>query len=1031
MKGLIRFSINHPVPTIVFFLFALTFGIVSLTRLPLDLYPAMEFPMAVVATSYEGAGPQEVESLVTRPIEEAMGTVAGVTGVSSTSSEGQSIVIVEFDYGTDMDQATLSMRERVDQVKAYLPDGADTPSVFKVNPQAMPVLTVALSGPDDLLELRQLAEEQVKPRLERIDGVASVSITGGTSREIQVIVDPARLQAAGLSIQQVAQALMYENLNLPGGQVDEGSFELLVRTLGQFQSIEDIENVRLGAIRLGDVAEVRDGQAEITGMVWVDGRPAVSLDIQKQSGANSVAVANAVKAALADLEQELPGEISTRVLMDQSRMVVTSIESIASSGVQGGILAILVLLLFLQHLPATFVVALAIPISVFVAFGPLFMSGVTLNMISMGGLSLGIGMMVDSAIVVLENIFRHKEMGKDVYEAAVDGTAEVGLAVTASTLTTVVVFLPVIWVTGLAQIFFKELSLAVTFSLLASLMVSITLVPLGATWLLRDRPPRKASPWRERLARVGSRISAKFEALNMFYRRLLEWALQHRWQVVGIGFSSLAVAVLVATRMGMEFLPNMDTSEFRVDISMPAGTTLEQTQQVVEEAVAQIETIPELAGLYVSVGSSAGGISTSTSGSHKGYIVGTVVSPSERRRSLDEIMEEVRSRLVLPGAEVQVASSGVMDTGGNDIEIQVMGENLDILSDLADQILLEASQVPGTRELKTSVSEGLPEVQVRVDRAHAATYGLTASQIASAVQAAVRGQVVSQYRVGGEEFDIRLQATEESRRSVQALAQLPIATPYGGSVPLGEVAEVIRSTGPTTVERQDQARVVKVTGQIYGRDLASVTSDIRERLKKLPLPPGYSISYGGQNELMEESFGGLAQALTFSIVLVYLVMAAQFESFAQPLVLLTSVPLSFVGAVLSLVLTGRSLDISGMIGIILLVGIVVNNGIVLIDYINQLRRSGMERDEAVKQAGPTRLRPVLMTTLTTLLGLFPLALGLGEGAELQAPMATVVMGGLMLSTLLTLLVVPVVYTLMDDFILWVQRRFGRSLAQSA
>ncbi|MEW8977856.1 MAG: efflux RND transporter permease subunit [Symbiobacterium sp.] len=1018
MRGLIRFSIRHPVPTVVLYLFTAVIGLVSLSRLPLDLYPAMEFPLAVVVTSYEGAGPEEVENHVSRPMEEVVGTVPGVTKVRSSSSEGRSIVIVEFDYGTDMDQATLSIREKVDQVKGYLPDGVGTPMVYKIDPTALPVLVIGLTGSDDLSELKALAEDNIKPRLERLEGVASVTVNGGLEREIQVIVDPARLQTYGLSMTDVAQVLAYENLNLPGGQVGDGSLNLLVRTVGQYQSVDEIRDIRLGTVRLGDVAEVVDTFADPETKVWLDGRPAVSLEIQKQSGGNAVAVANAVKAELAKIEAELPGKVETRILSDSSRMIVTSLESVASSGVQGAVLAILVLLFFLRNLPATFAIAISIPVAIISAFGPVYFAGITLNIISLGGLSLGVGMMVDNSIVVLENIVRHRQMGKEVAQAAEDGAAEVSLAITASTLTSVVVFLPVVWVTGLAQLFFRELALTITFSLMMSLLTAITLVPMMAPWLLRERAHKRQIPW---VARLSERIGVWLERLQAAYGRLLDWALRHRWQVVAIGVSCLALIVVLLTRMGLDFIPVSDTSEFRVTIELAPGTRLEETQAAVEQVVAQIEDLPELRSMLVSVGTTGGAYSIGGQ-SHQAYITATLSSPDERKRSLDEVVEDVRTRIFLPGAKVTVQATGTIETGGNGIEVQIKGDDLQELEELAQQAMTIIAQVPGARDLDTSVSEGLPEVQIRVDRARAASYGLTASQVAAAVQAAVRGQVVTQYRVGGDEVDIRLQAHESIRENIAALEQLPIATPVGRTVFLGEVADLTRGVGPVSVDREDQMRVVKITGQIYGRDLGSVINDIKDRLAEFPLPPGYEIAYGGDYEMMEEALDGLLKTLVYSVVLVYLVMAAQFESFLHPFVILFSIPLAMVGAVLALVVTGRSMDISAMIGLILLAGVVVNNAIVLVDYLIQLRRLVMERDEAVRVTGPRRLRPVLMTTLTTVLGLLPLALGLSEGSDLEAPLATVVIGGLTLSTLLTLVVIPVVYTLFDDLLVRVRGR---------
>ncbi|MGE5676218.1 MAG: efflux RND transporter permease subunit [Mycobacterium leprae] len=1013
------FSLKHPVPTIVIYLFLAVIGMVSLSRLQMDLYPAMEYPLAVVATQYEGAGPQEVESLVSSPLEEVLGSIGGVTNLRSVNNEGQSLVLVQFDWGTDMDQATLSIREKVDQVKGYFPDGVKAPMVFKIDPSALPVLTIALSGDVSQAELKQIADETFKPRLERLDGVASLSVMGGTEREIQVIVDPRRLQTAGLSINQVAQALRYENLNLPGGEVREGPVDLLVRSVGQFSSIDEIKELRLGPVRLGDVAEVKDTYADLTSKVWLNGQAAVGMDVQKQTGANPVSVARAVKAQLAEINKELPPGVQATVLMDQSKMVENSIRSIVDSGWQGGLLAVLVLWLFLRHFRSTLTVALAIPISVIATFFPLFLHGVTLNMLSMGGLSLGVGMMVDAAIVVLDNIYRHRqELGESLDVAAVEGTKEVTLAVSASTLTNVVVFLPVIWINGIAQQYFRELSLSVTYSLLCSMIVSFTLVPLMARALLRERkgparPPSKLYLW----------LGVKLDGLNSFYGRVLDWALGHRLQVVAIGVAAMAGAVAVYFGLGFEFMPKLDTGEFRVEVRMPPGTRMTETEKAVQAAAKVVQALPEAQKTYAAVGSS-GEVFATSGGPNQGYVVGMLAPRTARKRSLNEIMESVRTAIQIPDARVTVSMSGFLDPGGVPVEVMIKGEDQGVLQQLADEVGRQIEQVPGTREIDTSVADALPEVQVKVDRARAAAYYLSPSTIAMAVQNAVKGQDVSKYRQGGKEYDIKLQATPEARQDMAALSALPIATPAGQAVPLSAVATLIRGNGPTMVEREDQSRVVRVTSELYQRDMGSVTNDIKERLSKLPLPEGYSIEYGGEDAQFSDAIGGLTKSLLFSIALVYLVMAAQFESFFHPIVIMLTVPLSFVGAVGGLVLTGRSMDVSGMIGIIMLVGIVVNNAIVLIDFINQLRARGHSREEAIRIAGPLRLRPVLMTTLTTLLGLLPLTLAMGEGSELEAPLATVVMGGLTVSTVLTLIVIPVVYLFLDDLSQWLMRKFS-------
>lgn len=1016
MSSWVKFSLKHPVPTIVLFLTLVVIGAVSVTRLSVDLYPAMEYPLAVISTKYEGAGPQEVEQLVSRPLEEIAGTTGGVTSVMSTNSEGQSVVLVQFDWGTDMDQATLSLREKVDQVKGYFPDGVSAPMVFKIDPQALPVLTIGLSGADPI-ELKRLAQEKVKPRLERTDGVASVNINGGTEREIQVIVDPRRLQASGISINQVAQALRYENLNLPGGQVESGTTNLLVRTVGQFSSVDEIRELRLGPVRLGDVAEVKDTYAEVTSKVWIDGEPAVGMDIQKQTGGNTVAIAEAIKAELDLISQDLPSGVKATVLMDQSKMVQESVTSVADSGWQGGILAIAVLYVFLRHFGATLAVGIAIPISVIATFGPLFFGGVTLNLMSLGGLSLGVGMMVDGAIVVLENIFRHKQMGKDIDTATLDGASEVGLAVSSSTITTVVVFLPVVWITGIAQQYFRELALSVTYSLMTSLLVSITLVPMLARYLLRDKkgpakPPSRLYVW----------WGKQLDALDAVYRRMLGWALRRRLTVLIVGTLSLGLAVLFYFQLGMEFIPKTDTSEFRIAVRMPPGTRLAETEKALNLAVEAAKQVPELRQMYVSLGSTGDAFSVSGGKTNEGYVVGALVAPGERERALETIMESLRQAIVIPGARVNVVASGMLDPGGSPIEVQIRGDDLGVLQALANQAADVIAKVPGAREVRTSVDEGLPEVQVKVDRARAAAYNLSPSTIAVAVQSAVKGEVVSEYRSGGKEIDIRLQATEEARADMTALAQLPISAGYGQAVPLSDVATLVKGTGPTVVERQDRARVVKITGSIHDRDMGHVVADIKAEMARIAIPPGYTVSYEGQNKEMEDAFGGLIQALLFSVALVYLTMAAQFESWLHPFIIMFTVPLSLSGAFGSLVLTGRPLDISGMIGLILLVGIVVDNAIVLIDHVNQLRREGHTVMEALTEGCPTRLRPVLMTTLCTLLGLVPLALGLAAGSDLQAPMATVVIGGMAVSTLLTLIMIPVVYSLVEDLVARILKR---------
>lgn len=1020
--SLSKFSIRHPIPVIVFFLVVVIIGVVSFSRLSVDLFPALQFPVALVSTSYSGAGPQEIESLITRPIEEILGTVNNVKSIRSSSREGFSMVIVEFNWGTDMDFAGLQMREKIDQIKRLLPEDAEQPLVFKLDPSAQPIMTVGLSGGRDLAELKRTVEKTIKPRLERLDGVASVAIQGGAAREIQVMVDPARLAAAGISINQILGSLRSENINLPGGNISERQLNFLIRTLGQFSSVDEVRDLHVAGpagtyYRLGEVAEVTDGFAESVQKTWMNGRPSIGLAIQKQTTANTVQVARTVNAELEKISAEL-GDLQVKIMTDQSVFINRSIKNVAESALTGGLLAIAVIYLFLRNFRSTVVIALSIPISIITTFTIIYFSGLTLNMMSLSGLALGVGMLVDDAIVVLENIYRHRQLGKNAYEAAAFGAGEMTLAVVASTLSTIVVFLPIVFVQGMASQFFKEMALTVSFSLLASLGVSLTLVPYLSSRLLTKTVSSKS----EETSQDGilARIQHWWGALEARYRQVLIWALGNRKKTLALSGAVLAASLALLPFIGMEFVPRMDTGEFKVNVTMPNGTVLAETEKVVRSIEAMVSSIPEVETVYTTVGAAPTGgfVSLDNSGSDTGMVAGKLLPLGRRRRSLFEVIEEIRAQAVrIPSAKVTVTVSGGMaGMSGAPIAVQIKGDDLQSLKNLAAEAVRRIRNIPGTREVDSSLAQGRPEAQIRINREKASGYGLSVNQVAGVIRSAVQGQVATKYRVGGNEYDVKVRASESARGSMAALSQLLIPAPNGAQIPLADLAVISEAVGPNSVDRQGQARVVTVSSDLEGRDLNSVVEEIRAALSDLPLPPGYRVDYSGQAQQMEEAFGDLGMALILAIVLTYLVMAAQFESFLHPFTIMFSVPLASVGVILGLAITGRSLDVSAFIGLIMLVGIVVKNAIVLIDYINTLRSRGAERTAAVSEAGPIRLRPVLMTTLTTVLGMVPLALGIGDGSEQQAPMATVVIGGLMLSTFLTLVVIPVLYTVFDDMI---------------
>jgi len=1023
-----KFAVNRPVTVWMVVFVAVFLGIFALTRLPIDLFPEMNFPIAAVATTYEGAGPQEVESLVTRPIEEAMISLANVTGVSSVSTRGQSLVLVEFDWGTDMNFATLEMRERVDLVKEILPDGTGSPRILRFDPSASPVMQLGMGGSRSLAELYTVAEDVVKNRLERIEGVASVGISGGRERQVHVTLDPALMRSFGVSFETVAQALQAANLNLPGGNITSGRQEVTLRTTGEFRDLADIAAVRVptatGSVSLREIATVSMGESDLKQITRLNRQPGLIIEIVKETGANSVQVARKVRAALDKIEQEL-GDVEFVAVYDESAFVEASINSVSSNAVVGGLLAALILWVFLRSFRSTLVIAISIPVSIVFTFLLVYFSNMTLNMLSLGGLALGVGMLVDNSIVVLENIYRHRQMGADAVTASIEGAQEVAMAVLASTLTTIAVFIPVIFMEGLAGQIFTDLSLTVTYSLMASFAVAMTVVPLLTSRLLKGdvKFANVALAAEPGTAGAGPGVASRTGVLDRvlsLYDRIIRFVLRRRVGALLTVTAVLVVSLLwIGPKVGTEFLPAMDEGQFQVSIEMPKGTKLAETEEVVAHLERVLLGIPEVNSIL----SRAGDASSSDSG-----VILVQLKPLEqRRRSTAQVMEEVRQFAAgIPGATIEVQSLSLFGLGGTSapVQVQLRGDDQGLLADEAHRLAEVIRKIPGTREVKTSLDEGRPELEVRVDRERAGQLGLSVVQIASGVRTAIAGQTATIYRSGGEEFDVVVRLSEPYRQSVTDLRNIPIGTPFG-IVPLSEVAELVEAQSPLSIERIDQTRVVAVNAQLSGRDLGSVMNDIRAAVAEMDLPPEIEVVYGGEDELMVEAFSDLGIAFVLSIILVFAVLASQFESFAQPFVIMFSIPFALIGVVWGLFLAGHTFSVVSFIGVIMLVGIVVNNAILLIDFINQARRNGMDRLEAVVQSGKIRLRPILMTTLTTVLGMLPLALGIGEGSELEAPLAVVVSVGLSASTLLTLLLVPAVYLIVDDVTVWLRRITAR------
>jgi len=1016
-------SIKRPMLVTVLVIIVLLLGGVSFSRLSIDLYPDMELPIALVMTNYSGAGPEEVEQQITKPMESVLSSVNNLDTISSTSSTGSSIIMIMLNWGADMDFASLDIREKVDIIRDALPDGAGAPTIYKADLNMMPIVQVAAHSTDSM-RLKQVMDDVIQPRLERVSGVASVWHVGGWEREIQVRVNPVKLNGYGLSLNTLTSALGSENMNFSAGALREGRDELLLRVTGEFENLDQVRRVVVGnfggsPVYLGDIAEVTDGQKKATQISRVNGRPGLTLMINKQSGANTVAVAKGVKAELEKLQQELP-DTSFEVIMDQSEYIEQSINNLFKSALEGGILAIFIILIFLRNFRSTMIISTSIPIAIIGAFVLLYFNDMTLNMITLGGLALGIGLIVDDSIVVLENIYRHTGAGADRVTAAREATGEVGSAVIASSLTLVAVFLPIIFVEGLAAQLFTPMALSITFCILASLAVAVTLVPLLASrWLNVYQDNGEQPVDRENLRgwrRIYSASERWFNRLEARYSALLQTALKRRKLTILLVTVVFVLSLFTIPMLGMEFMPGMDQGYVTISVEMAKGTALDETDRVVADIEGILETMPGIQSVSTSVGSV--GSFLGGGDANQASITLKLVEQSQRDITSEELAGRLSAKLQsIPGADINVSAmeSGM---GGEEapVQIQISGDDLDTLAQLGDQVAGIVRQVPGTREVASSLEEGRPELHVVVNRDRASMYGLGLAEVASTVRTAVDGSVATLYRVGGEEVDIRVQLDGgEGDFTPALLSGLNITSMTGVQIPLNQVAELKQDQGPSSITRSNQARTVTITSQLAGRDLGSVVRDIERELADLNMPSGYHVEFGGEQEQMAESFGSLGLALILAIILVYLVMVAQFESLLYPFVIMFSVPVTLTGVLFALLLTGRSLSVVAFIGMIMLVGIVVKNGIVLVDYINILRRRGVERNEAILKAGPTRLRPILMTALTTVMAMFPMALGIGEGGEAQAPLATVVVGGLLFSTLITLVLVPVGYTLMDDF----------------
>ena len=1027
-----RLAIQRPVTMFMLSGVITLLGVISLTRLPVDLMPEFQQPTLNIRTSYAGVGPLEMEELITRPIEQAVGAVPGLTRIESSSSEGNSQVQLNFEWGSDLAESADEVRTRMDRVRGRLPEDADPPTIQKFDPSQLPVAQIGIEGDYDPVTLREIAQNEIAPRFERIDGVAGVNVNGGLRRQIHVDLSKEKITALNLSVNQVVQGLRQENQNTPLGEIFQGDATFLVRSQGQFQSVEDIRNLVVMTrqsvpVYLRDIADVQDTTEQRRQFMRINGRPGIQIQVQKQSGKNTVQVAQLVRAEVERVNKEVPG-LRMTVTQDNAKFIERAIDNVKEHAIVGGILVILIIFLFLRDFRSTLIVCTSIPVSVIGTFALLYFGGFTLNTMTFGGLALGIGMIVDAAIVVLENTHRHLHMGKDRMTAAVDGSEEVWSAILASTLTHIAVFLPLLFLSGTASIMFTQLSVVVMFSLIMSLFVAVTIVPvLCSRWL--KTPDEEAAA--KGIMATFLRLSERFlDGMDEGYRRAIHVALQHRPTVILSAVALVVLAAVLYPRIETELVTQTDEGEVNVNAELALGTRIERTEEVLlilEDRVKQF--VPEATTIITQGGSGGNNYQGGGGNTSRGQIRVILKPRGERVRTNEEVAIALRRQLAgLPGVVVRANPSGgnnqimrFLSGGGNNnnnqssrLQLEIRGHDLDDARRLANDARDMMEDVPGLADISLSREDGRPEIAIRVDRPKAAMLGMSVQTVASTIQTNVAGTTAAQFRERGNEYPVVVRLREADREEISDVGDVLLSTPTGQVVPAKNILAVSREAGPTQIQRKNMERITRVNAEIE-IPLSEAVKAVQTRLPQLKMPPDFSAGFGSEIEEQARSFAQLRMVLILAILLVYAVMASQYESLRDPFIIMFSVPVAAIGVVGSLMLTKTAFSMQAYIGIIMLAGIVVSNAILLVDYINTLRRRDkMPIREAVELGGRTRLRPILMTSIATMLGLVPMAIGLGEGGELQAPLARVVIGGLLTSTLVTLVLVPAVYTLFEE-----------------
>lgn len=1026
---LTRISVNQPVFATMIMVALMVFGIYSFQRLPIENLPDVDFPVVAVVVAYPGASPEAVENDVIKPIEDAVNTISGIDTINATARSGEAMVILQFEMNIDSATAIQDVRDKMGAVQAQFPDAVEDPLLFKFDPAELPVISLAVSSDTmSLRDLTALTEDVIEPRLSSVQGVGRATVVGGVPRQLNVLIDPDRLSAFGVGVGEVTSALRQENRDLPAGDIEQGREVQSIQVEGRVEDMADFLDIivaRRGGqpVRLGDVATIEDGEAEAFSLALLDGEQALAVDIVKTQGANTVGVATDIRAAVAELMAgDLPDSVLIEVVRDNAKPVEDSYHGVQSMMIEGAALAVLIVFLFLNSWRSTVITGLTLPISVIGTMTVIYFLGFTLNIMTLLALSLAVGLLIDDAIVVRENIMRHLHMGKSHRDAALEGTNEIGLAVLATTLSIVAVFLPVAFMEGIIGRFFLQFGVTVSVAVLISLFVAFTLDPMmSSVWYdPAGEPDAKRGP----LGRLVAQFGRFFDWLASGYRVILRWSLRHRIITLIIAFGAFFGSFALVPFVGVEFAPAADNSEFQINIETPVGSSLDYTAGKVRQIDRVLRTFPEIDGTYSTVNSSSGG-----SGQNSASIAVSMVGPSDRTRTPTEMTGPVREALLLvPGIDMTIGAAGGLGGLEAPVQINIYGDSLDVLAPLADRLVRQMQSIDGLEDVKSGLEAAQPVLGVRINRDVASDLGVSLEQVGATLRPMLGGEEVTDWTSpDGRNFTVNVRLPAEMRNDLEILRALPItqsgATGSSGMVRLDQVADIVQSFGPSEILRQDLSRQVTVTANLSGKKLGDVMPDVQAAMDALNMPVGYRISAGGDAEQLAETGASAGSALMLAVVFIYLVLASQFGSFLQPVAILFSLPLALIGVLLGLIVGGSTLNIYSMIGFIMLMGLVVKNAILLVDNANQHTREGMNLFDALLEAGQTRFRPIIMTTLAMIFGMLPLALNIHEGSGQNAPMAHAVIGGLISSTLLTLVVVPVVLTYVDSFGRWAKRYF--------